>query len=152
MESVREDKARRGRREGNRRKVGSHWHNGDVTGQRVKRNGWVRFIGRTKRGTKIQTTIVARPAKHILVQAVFIFFNCSCETRGSGTRATGDRSVRGCDTPPPGEAAKEDAAGAEAGEAAEAGAGVVGGPFTSFRFRVLQRGQLAGTCHSFSAW
>jgi len=54
-------------------------------------------------------------------------------------------------TRPPGDAAGGDAAGAGAGEAAEAGAGVVQGPFTSFRLRSFNRGQLAGTCHGFSA-
>jgi hypothetical protein len=75
---VREDKTGRGRREGSRRKVGSRRHNGDVKGRRVKRNR----------------------AKHILIRSVFIFFDRGYETRRSGARATGDRSVRGCDTPP----------------------------------------------------
>jgi hypothetical protein len=50
-------------------------------------------------------------------------------------------------TRPPGEAVGGDAAGA--GESAEAGAGAVGGPFTSLRLRSFNRGQLAGTCHGF---
>ena len=59
-------------------------------------------------------------------------------------------------TRPPGEAAGGDAtggdaAGAGAGESAEDGARVVGGPFTSLRLRSFNRGQSAGTCHGFSA-
>ena len=54
-------------------------------------------------------------------------------------------------TRPPGDATGGDAAGAGAGESAEDGARVVGGPFTSLRLRSFNRGQSAGTCHGFSA-
>ena len=99
MKPVREDKAGRGRREWIRRKVGSRRHHGDVKARWVEGNGWVRFSRRTKRGTKIQTLVV-RPAEHILIRAVFVFFHCGHETRRSGARAAGYRNVRGCDTPP----------------------------------------------------
>ena len=100
MKPVQEDKAGRGRREWIRRKVGSRRHHGDVKARWVEGNGWVRFIRRTKRGTKIQTLVVTRPAEHIFILAVFVFCVCGHETRRSGARAAGYRSVRGCNTPP----------------------------------------------------
>ncbi len=102
LKTVWEDETGRGGR-GERKKgreAGSRRHHRDIRTGRVEGDGWVRFIGRTKRGTKIQTIIVAHPAKHIIIRAVFIFFDRGHETRRSGARSTGDRSVRGCDTPP----------------------------------------------------
>ena len=125
LKTVREDETGRGGR-GERRKgreAGSRRHHQDIRTGRVEGDGWVRFIERTKRDTKIQTIVVASPAKQVPIRAIFILLDSSRETRGSGS--TMGRTVSGCNTPP-GEG--EAAAGAGAGEPAGAGEGVVGGP------------------------
>jgi hypothetical protein len=66
--------------------------------RRVKGNGWVRFRWSIKRDTKIQTVVVASPAKQIFVRAVVFLFDCRRETRGS--TANGSRVVRESNTPP----------------------------------------------------
>jgi len=81
-----------------RREAGSRRHHRDIRTGRVEGDIWVRFIGRTKRDTKIQTIVVASPAKQVPIQAVFILLDSSRETTGSG--GTMRRTVRGRNTPP----------------------------------------------------
>ncbi len=148
MKPVREEKAGRGRREWIRRKVGSRWHHGDVKARRVEGNGWVRFIRRTKRDTKIQSS--SSPVQRNMSSSELYSSSASVAMRPEGVAPEPlDTGVSADATPPPGEAAGGDAAGA--GESAEAGAGAVGGPFTSLRLRSFNRGQLAGTCHGYLA-
>ncbi len=100
LKTVQEDETGRGGR-GKRRKrreAGSRRHHRDIRTGRVEGDGWVRFIGRAKRDTKIQTIVVASPAKQVPIRAVFILLDSSRETRGSGS--TMRRTVRGRNTPP----------------------------------------------------
>ena len=129
LKTVREDETGRGVR-GNRRQrreAGSRRHHRDIRTGRVEGDGWVRFIGRAKRGTNIQTIIVAKPTKQIPIRAVFILLDGSRETRGSGSPGVGP-SADATRPPGEGEAAAGAGAGAGAGAPTGAGAGAAGGP------------------------
>ena len=147
MKPVREDKSGRGRREWIRRKVGSRRHHGDVKARRVEGNGWVR-LGEPKGAPKSKPS--SSPVQRNISSSELYSSSASVAMRPEEVAPEPlDTGVSADATRPPGEAARGDAAGA--GESAEAGAGAVGGPFTSLRLRSYNRGQLAGTCHGFSA-
>jgi len=123
-----------------------------VIARRVRGNTGVRFTRcRTNRGRIVQSRFILSPTKFLVRIEVILCDRCHQPegAEGETTEPAVDQSSVEA-TRPPGEG--EGAAGAGAGAAGGAGAGEEeGGPFTSLRFNSLRRGQLAGTCHGFSA-